>query len=499
MKGEPATSKPVGIWIRVSTEDQARGDSPEHHEARARDYAKFNGWTVREVYDLAGVSGKTVMDHPEAKRMLADLKRGHIQALIFSKLARLARNTRELLEFSDLFRQSGADMVSLQERIDTSTPAGRLFYTIIAAMAQWERDETADRVRASLPIRAKMGKSLGGPAPFGYQWKDKKLIPHPEEGPVRWLMYELFLQHGRKKAVVRLLDEAGYRTRRGGKFTPKTLERLIQDPTAKGIHRGNYTTRGGPNGWSLKPEETWVHTEVEALVTADVWERCNKMLGPALRDGRPKARKPVHLFAGIAECHCGEKMYVPANSPKYTCRKCRNKISIENLEGIYRDELQGYLMSPEAVTEHLRQSDSVVKEKEALLAVQTGELEKSRREIDRLYRLYQEGQLSSDEFGRFFRPAEERRKQIEEAIPKLRAEVDFCAIGAVSTEEIVAEAQSLSNFWGEMNAEERRDLVEAVTDKIVVGQGEIEIRLCYLPSGKDMSKWWRKGRDLNPR
>jgi site-specific DNA recombinase len=162
-------------------------------------------------------------------------------------------------------------------------------------------------------------------------------------------------------------------------------------------------------------------------------------------------------------------------------------------------KLQGYLMSPEAVTEHLRQSDSVVKEKEALLAVQTGELEKSRREIDRLYRLYQEGQLSSDEFGRFFRPAEERRKQIEEAIPKLRAEVDFCAIGAVSTEEIVAEAQSLSNFWGEMNAEERRDLVEAVTDKIVVGQGEIEIHLCYLPSGKDMSKWWRKGRDLNPR
>src|SRR5437016_12538202 len=112
-------AKPVGIWIRVSTEDQAQGESPQHHEQRAREYAKFNRWTVKEVYDLAGVSGKTVMDHPEARRMLSDIRTGHITGLIFSKLARLARNTKELLEFSDLFRQSNADMISLQEKIDT--------------------------------------------------------------------------------------------------------------------------------------------------------------------------------------------------------------------------------------------------------------------------------------------------------------------------------------------------------------------------------------------
>src|SRR2546425_9121109 len=97
--------KPVGIWIRVSTEDQAQGESPQHHEQRAREYAKFNGWSVKEVYDLAGLSGKTVMDYPETKRMIADIRRGHITGLIFSKLARLARNTKELLEFADFFRQ----------------------------------------------------------------------------------------------------------------------------------------------------------------------------------------------------------------------------------------------------------------------------------------------------------------------------------------------------------------------------------------------------------
>src|SRR5512141_825298 len=98
-QGEPP-AKAVGIWIRVSTEDQAKGESPEHHEKRARLYAEAKGWKVEEVYHLEAVSGKSVMEHPETQRMLADARDGHITGLIFSKLARLARNTRELLDFS---------------------------------------------------------------------------------------------------------------------------------------------------------------------------------------------------------------------------------------------------------------------------------------------------------------------------------------------------------------------------------------------------------------
>ena len=109
---------PVGIWIRVSTDDQAKSDSPEHHLERAKLYAKAKNFDVREVYDLAGVSGKSVKEHPEAKRMLADIKRGRIRGLVFSKLARFARNTKELLEFADHFALLSFRMYALRQAFD---------------------------------------------------------------------------------------------------------------------------------------------------------------------------------------------------------------------------------------------------------------------------------------------------------------------------------------------------------------------------------------------
>ncbi len=107
------TAKSVGIWIRVSTEEQAQGDSPQHHEIRARGYAEAKGWTVCELYNLAGVSGKSVMDHHECRRMMDDIRAKRITGLIFSALFRLCRNKRELEDFAEFFRANEADMISI--------------------------------------------------------------------------------------------------------------------------------------------------------------------------------------------------------------------------------------------------------------------------------------------------------------------------------------------------------------------------------------------------
>jgi len=479
--------KRVGIWIRVSTEDQAKGESPEHHEKRARFYAEAKGWQVVDVYRLEAVSGKSVMGLPETQRMLQDVKDGRIAGLIFSKLARLARNTKELLEFADIFREHGADLISLQESIDTSTPAGRLFYTIVAAMAQWEREEIAERVAASVPIRAKLGKPLGGQAPFGYQWEGNSLVPDPKEVPVRRLIYELFLEHRRKKTVARLLNEAGHRTRNGSRFSDTTVTRLLEDPTAKGERRANYTRSLGDNKkWVLKPRSDWVLSPIEPIVPVDLWQQCNQILDDQRKKHKRPSRKPVHLFTGLAFCACGNKMYVPSNSPKYICYKCRNKIPVGDLEAIFHEQLKAFFFSPTELAGYLDQADHQIKEKQELLRSLADEQKKAQRELDQMMDLYLAGELPKEGFGRRYRPLEGRLKQIEEQIPELQAQIDFLRIQYLSSDEILSEAKDLYSRWPELSPEEKRRIAENITEKIVVGQGDVTINLCYLPSSSEM-------------
>ena len=299
--------KEVGIWIRVSSEDQAQGESPEHHEYRARSYATQKEWKIVRVYDLSAVSGKTVAEHPECQAMLEDVAQKRITGLIFSKLARLARNTKELLEFAEYFQEHDADLISLQEAIDTSNPIGRFFYTLIAGMAQWEREEIADRVKASVNVRAQLGKPLGGVAPLGYRWHGKQLVPDPDEVPIRRKIFELFVERKRFKTVARELTQAGYRTRTGSAFGYTTVRRILDDPIVIGRRRTNYSTNRRSHR-ELKPESEWVWTEVEPIISEELWNQAQGILVER-RAGRRPARKAKQLFSGLTYCHCGTKMY----------------------------------------------------------------------------------------------------------------------------------------------------------------------------------------------
>jgi len=477
--------KSVGIWVRVSTEDQARGESPEHHEKRARLYAEAKGWEVKKVYHLEALSGKSVMAYSQTKEMLEDVHAGLITGLIFSKLARLARNTKELLDFADIFRTENADLISLQESIDTSSPAGRLFYTMIAAMAQWEREEIADRVSASIPIRAKLGKSLGGQASLGYKWEDGKLEIDQQYAPVRILLYDLFLKHKRKKTVADHLNKQGYRTRNGSPFSDTTVARLLRDPMAKGIRRSNYTkSLGDGKKWVHKPANEWTILPCPAIVSEEVWEECNRILDESESKRIRKGPRAKHLLAGYVYCTCGKKMYVfhETRSDTYSCKVCKTRIGEADLDEIFQEQLKTFLLTDISISEYLTQIDGTIKEKQKLLSVVTSEISGLRKKMQGLIDMRANGEMAKEIFSSQYRPLEERLMQIQDEVPELQAEIDFLTMQHHSSDVVLSEAKDLYSQWGTLDFDSKRSIIEVITDRITIGKEDIEINLAYMPS-----------------
>jgi site-specific DNA recombinase len=155
-----------------------------------------------------------------------------------------------------------------------------------------------------------------GPASFGFLRKDGKLVAHSDEAPIRRRVFELFLEHKRKKIVAQILNAEGSKTRNGAEFTGQTIGRLLQEERVTGVK-----------------------DDVAALVTQDLFDRCAAILDSQNRDGGA-ARKPIHLFAGYVFCACGSKMYVPSNSEKYICSECRQKIPEDDLEAIVLNQFR---------------------------------------------------------------------------------------------------------------------------------------------------------------
>ena len=488
MMNNSVYSKNVGIWIRVSTDDQAQGDSPEHHEERARAYAKSKGWDVKEVYNLAGQSGKSVMQHPECQRMMKDVERGHITGLVFSKLARLSRNRRELEDFSDFFSKHEADLISLSEAIDTSTAGGRMFFHLLGVFAQWEREEITERINASVLTRAKLGKSINGSAPYGYKWQDRKLVQVPTEAAVRREAYELFLQHRRKGVVAKLLNAKGYRTRNGKEWRDISIVRLINESSAKGIYVFNTQHLLGAWQYERKPESEWGRAQCPPIVSEDLWNQVNQILEEQLKAGKKVGKPVTHLFSGLAHCSCGSKMYVHAKSPKYFCRKCRNKIPIADLETVVREEMKAFFGQAERIASHLEQANRNLTEKTALLEAHRRAIQEVRDEMHKTHQLYLKQQISGDGFRDLYRPAEERLKQLNAELPKLEAEVNSLKENHVSAADVLQEAHTLYARWPNMETVEKRKIIESIIEKVTIGNGEIDITYSHLPTSIDVCK-----------
>jgi DNA invertase Pin-like site-specific DNA recombinase len=148
------------IYARVST--VGNGQSPEMQLRDFSEYAERRGWTVADEYVDIGISGAKDR-RPELDRLMADAHRRRFDVVVVWKLDRLARSVSHLLRALETFQALGIEFVSLTEGMDTLTPAGKMVFTVLGAVAELERSLIAERVRAGLRNARAKGKTLGRP------------------------------------------------------------------------------------------------------------------------------------------------------------------------------------------------------------------------------------------------------------------------------------------------------------------------------------------------
>lgn len=188
----------AAIYARVSTNN---GQDPTMQTRELQEYCEHREWELFDQYVDAGVSGAKD-SRPELNRLLADAHKRRFDAVVVWKFDRFARSVSHLLRALETFQALGIEFVSLTEGVDTSTPAGKMVFTVLGAVAELERSLICERVKAGLRNARAKGKRIGRPkAVF-----DGSQIARLREQGLSWLVIAETLGVG--EGTVRRLAQA---------------------------------------------------------------------------------------------------------------------------------------------------------------------------------------------------------------------------------------------------------------------------------------------------
>lgn len=222
--------KAIGV-IRVSTDEQIDGVSLDQQRAKIEQYCAVYDIELVGIECDAGMSAKN-LNRPGLQRALTALKRGQADAIIVAKLDRLTRRTRDLLDLVETyFIRGDRVLLSVHEKIDTSSAAGRMILTVLGALAQFEREQISDRVRGAMAHMAAQGKYTGG-IPYGHRLADdgETIIEDADEQRVVATARMLRESGKSLRAIAESLRARGYVSRAGKTFTASTIAAIVSSP-----------------------------------------------------------------------------------------------------------------------------------------------------------------------------------------------------------------------------------------------------------------------------
>lgn len=308
---------------------------------------------IVEWYKDDGVTGTLPLEmRPAGEKLLQDAKASKIDLLLIYKLDRLGRSARVVLNAVHELEQAGVKIRSMTEPFDTGDPSGRFLLTILAGVADLERETILDRMWHGANRAARAGKWLGGIVPYGYfvndegylEINDQDLLPGTtltEAGVVR-LIYDLISNQKQSCIKVadylnalgipthysrdsRLLKKGKRKENTAGIWRPGRVREIIVNSTYKGIHQ---------YGKRSKKNREIIMREVPAIVPEEIWEQAQEVLRDNQLESMRNAKRH-YLLRSLIKCGtCG----LTYNGNQYGCTKvyyvCNGKTA-------YRGPLQG--------------------------------------------------------------------------------------------------------------------------------------------------------------
>lgn len=274
--------KRVALYMRVSSTKQVKeGDSiPAQRDALTK-YAKDKGYSIAGEYLDDGVSG-TRADRDELSRLLEDVKAGKIDIILCTKLDRLYRNIKHYLNMMEILDKHNVGWTAIWEPIyDTTTPQGRLIVNQMMSIAQFEAENTGQRIRQVQAYKLNQKEVISGATTAGYRIENKHLVPDENAEYVK-AAFEMYSACGNINEVMR-----EYGKKYGMPGTKPAFRRMLMSPLYKGEHY------------------TGIKDYCPAIVSAELWDDVQRKLKINIK----KNQKETYIFSGLLICaECGRRM-----------------------------------------------------------------------------------------------------------------------------------------------------------------------------------------------
>lgn len=316
--------KNAGLYIRVSTERQVQeGYSVAAQKNNLKKFAMNNNFNIYSIYSDEGISGKNVKDRPEVKRLIKDIELGFIDVVLIYKFDRLTRNISDTEDFINLINKYGITIYTLSEgNVDVSNPHGRFVTRLKGAVAQLEREQTAERIKFAFVQKVKNGYSLCcNTCSYGYNRKSgqKVMSINQEEARVVRRIFRMYLDNYSFADIARLLNFEHIPTKKYGRevkkkdnngniisskiinsiWQPKTIKLILSNPTYVGKVRYGINTKE-------YFEANGLH---KAIVSQKMWNEVQQKLSKIKAVVHTNLPKDDVYYCGTLVCGiCGKKL-----------------------------------------------------------------------------------------------------------------------------------------------------------------------------------------------